>query len=128
MLLHLDTLFRLRPTRLVLAFSQECVWHESLNIKFMNSCSNARLRSLDWLVDWIVLNATFNSIPVISWRPVLLVEEAEYPERTTDFGKATGTLFHIHMLWVNCTLIFAIAQSQARARTTEVIGYNDLCR
>jgi len=28
-----------------------------------------------------MLNTTFNNIPVISWRPVLLVEE--YPEKTT---------------------------------------------
>jgi len=49
-------------------------------------------------------------------------------EPPTDFGKATGTLFHIIMLRVDCTLIFAIAQSQARACTTEVIGYNDLYR
>jgi len=27
----------------------------------------------------MVLNATFNSIPVISWRSVLLVEETEVP-------------------------------------------------
>ena len=32
----------------------------------------------------MVFNATFNNISVISCRSVLLVEEAEYPEKTTD--------------------------------------------
>jgi hypothetical protein len=31
----------------------------------------------------MVFNATFNNISVISWRSVLLVEETEYPEKTT---------------------------------------------
>jgi hypothetical protein len=30
-----------------------------------------------WLVDFMVLNATFNNISVILWRSVLLVEESE---------------------------------------------------
>ena len=34
---------------------------------------------LDWLIDFLVFNATFNNISVISWRPVLLVEEAGVP-------------------------------------------------
>jgi hypothetical protein len=37
-------------------------------------------------------NATFSNISAISWQPVLVVEEAEYPERTTDQGQATGKL------------------------------------
>jgi hypothetical protein len=39
----------------------------------------------------------------ISWRPVLVVKEAEYPERTTDHGQATGKLYHLR-LRVECTL------------------------
>jgi hypothetical protein len=36
----------------------------------------------------MVLNATFNNISVISWRPILVVEEvAEYPERPPTMGK-----------------------------------------
>ena len=42
-----------------------------------------------------VLNATFSNISAISWRPVLVVEEAEYPERTTDHGQATDKLYHL---------------------------------
>jgi hypothetical protein len=32
-----------------------------------------------WLVGFIVINATFNNISVISWRSVLLVEETGGP-------------------------------------------------
>jgi len=41
-----------------------------------------------WLHLWVrvvaVNAANFNNISVISWRSVLLVEETEYPEKTTD--------------------------------------------
>ena len=33
---------------------------------------------------FMVFNATFNNIPVISWRSVLLMEETGYVEKTTD--------------------------------------------
>jgi hypothetical protein len=40
-----------------------------------------------WLaVKVMMFNATFSNISAVSWRPVLVVEEAEYPERTTDHG------------------------------------------
>jgi hypothetical protein len=45
----------------------------------------------------MVFNATFNNISVISWRPVLVVEESDYPERTTDHGQATGKLYHLRL-------------------------------
>jgi len=32
-----------------------------------------------WLVDFMVFNATFNNISVISWRSVLLMEETGVP-------------------------------------------------
>ena len=35
--------------------------------------------SFNILIDFIVLNATFNNISAISWRPVLVVEEARVP-------------------------------------------------
>ena len=42
-------------------------------------------------VGWfIVLNATFNNISGISWRSVLLVEETEYPEKTTYLSQVTN--------------------------------------
>jgi len=52
----------------------------------------------------LVFNATFSNISAISWRPVIVVEEAgEYPERTTDPGQATGKLYHLR-LRIECTL------------------------
>ena len=36
------------------------------------------------LIWFMVFDATFNSISVISWRSVLLMEETEYLEKTTD--------------------------------------------
>ena len=32
----------------------------------------------------VVFNATFNNISVISWQPVLLVQEIGVPKKTTD--------------------------------------------
>ena len=60
------------------------------------------------LIDWlIVFNTTFSNISAISWRPVLVVEEAGVPERTTDHGQAAGKLYHLR-LWVECTFFFVI--------------------
>ena len=42
-----------------------------------SSSSDERGSSEDWLIDWfLVFNATFSNISAISWRPVLVVEEA----------------------------------------------------
>jgi hypothetical protein len=43
----------------------------------------------------MVLNDPFNNISVISWRSVLLMEETEYPEKTTDLPQVTDKLYHI---------------------------------
>ena len=43
----------------------------------------------------VVFNATFNNISVISWQSVLLVEELEYSEKTTDLSQVTDKLYHI---------------------------------
>jgi hypothetical protein len=51
----------------------------------------------------MVFNATFSNTSAISWRPVLVVEETEYPEKTTDHWQATGKLYHLR-LRVECTI------------------------
>jgi hypothetical protein len=43
----------------------------------------------------MVFNATFNSISAILWQSVLLVEETECPEKTTDLSQVTDKLNHI---------------------------------
>ena len=43
-----------------------------------------------------------------------MVEEEEYPERTTDYGQATGKLYHLR-LQVQCTL-FVIHKAGANPR------------
>jgi hypothetical protein len=44
------------------------------------------------LVWFMVFNATFNNISVISWRSVLSVE---YPVKTTDLSQVTDKLYHV---------------------------------
>jgi hypothetical protein len=53
-------------------------------------------RCLVGLVGFMMFNATFNNISVISWQSVLLVEKTpEYPEKTTDLSQVTDKLYHI---------------------------------
>jgi hypothetical protein len=44
------------------------------------------------MVYLFVLNATFSNISAISWQPVLVVEEAGAPERTTNHGEIYESL------------------------------------
>jgi hypothetical protein len=49
---------------------------------------------MGFLLAFMVLNATFNNISVISWRSLLLVEETGV-EKTTDLSQVTDKLDHI---------------------------------
>jgi len=69
------------------------------------------------LIDFLALNATFSNISAISWRSVLVVEEAEYPERTTDHGQATDKFYHVR-LRVERTFFYNL---QTRTRTHAVL-------
>jgi hypothetical protein len=53
-----------------------------------------------------------------------VVEEAEYQERTTDHGQATGKRYHLQ-LRVECTP-FCNLQSRARTHAVLVIGLYEL--
>jgi hypothetical protein len=48
-----------------------------------------------FVVDFLCFNATFSNISAISWRPVLVVEEAGVPGE--NHGQATGKLYHLRL-------------------------------
>jgi len=50
-----------------------------------------------------VFNATFSNISAISWRPVLVVEEAGVPGENHRPWQATAKFYHLR-LQVECTL------------------------
>jgi hypothetical protein len=49
------------------------------------------------MIDFWCFNAPFNNISAITWRPVLVVEEAEYPARTTGNEQATDKFYHMRL-------------------------------
>ena len=71
-----------------------------------------------------MFNATSSNKSAISWRQVLVVEEAGVPGENHRPWQATGKLYHLR-LRVECTL-FCNLQSRARTHVVLVIGLYEL--
>jgi hypothetical protein len=67
-----------------------------------------------------MFNATFSNISAISWRLILVVEEAGVPERTTDHGQKTGKFYHL-LVGVECTF-FVIYKARREPRPPKTIS------
>ena len=73
-----------------------------------NKCWSALFCRLLW---FMVFNATFNNLSVVSWWSDLLLE---YPENTTDLSQVTDKLYH--------TILYRVHFAMIRVRSDNFSG------
>jgi hypothetical protein len=96
-------------------------WIQSMIFDGHEGVDLIRHRRFIW---FIVINATFSNISAISWRPVLVVEEAGIPEenhRSCSSNWSTWSLAAARRVHPFCNL-----QIRARTHAVLVIGLHEL--
>ena len=67
-----------------------------------------------------MFNGTFKNISVISWRTVLLVEEAECPGKTIELPRVTDKQYHIILY-----RLLHLAINEVRTHNLSVVSCKD---